>query len=210
MTVVIPENRSRRARKKAALRDHIMTVAIRLFSREGINAVTVDRIAEAADVGKGTIYNYFQTKEDIVVAFMVDVEHKVQARLGRFTQSKKPLHSVLAEFLLHQFHLKASYREFVRVFLGHLFLQTEQFIPYMTEIQQVVDPPLEALFRVLQERGKVRKDMNLPDLIMAFKTIHLGITALWVVEGPPFRTTERVLRRQMKLFSQGLEVRGDS
>lgn len=210
MTTVTFENHSRRARKKAALRNRIMTVAIRLFSREGIEAVTVDQIAETADVGKGTIYNYFQTKEDIVVAFMVEVERKVQAELSRFGRSKKPLDSILAEFLLHQFRLKASYREFVRVFLGHMFLHTEQFIPYMVEMQKVVDPTLETLFRGLQERGEIRTDVNLPDLIMAFKTIHLGITALWVVEGPPFRATERVLQQQMKLFSQGLEVRHDS
>jgi AcrR family transcriptional regulator len=210
MTVVNSENRSRRARKKAALRRRIVTVAIRLFSRHGIDGVTVDQIAEAADVGKGTIYNYFQTKEDIVIEFMVNVERKVQANLGCFTRSKKPLHSVLADFLLHQFRLKAPFREFVRVFLGHMFLHSEQFIPYMVEMQKVVDPPLAALFRGFQERGKIRTDVSLPDLIMAFKTIHLGITALWVVEGPPFRTTERVLRQQMKLFSRGLEIRSDS
>jgi AcrR family transcriptional regulator len=207
MTIVTSENRSRRARKKAALRSRIMTVAIRLFSRHGIDAVTVDKIAEAADVGKGTIYNYFQTKDDIIVAFMVDVERKVQAELSRFNRSKKPLDNILAEFLLHQFRVKARYREFVRVFLGHMFLHTEQFIPCMVEMQKVVDPPLESLFRGLQERGAIRTDVSLPELILAFKTIHLGITALWVVEGPPFQTTERVLRQQTKLFSQGLEAR---
>jgi AcrR family transcriptional regulator len=204
MTTVTSQCHSRRDRKKAALRNRIMKVGIKLFSRQGIDAVTVDQIAEAADVGKGTIYNYFQTKEDIVVAFMVDVERKVQAELDSFTRSRKPLDSILADFLLHQFRLKAPYREFVRVFLGHMFLHSEQFIPYMVEMQKVVDPPLEAIFRGLQERGKIRTDVSLPDLIMAFKTIHLGIAALWVVEGPPFRTTERVLRQQMKLFSQGL------
>ena len=45
-----------------------------LFSRRSLDAVTIDEIAAAADVGKGTIYNYFATKEDIVVAFMADLE----------------------------------------------------------------------------------------------------------------------------------------
>lgn len=207
MTTVTSKNHSRRDRKKAALRNRIMTVGIKLFSRHGIDAVTVDEIADAADVGKGTIYNYFQTKEDIVVAFMVDVERKLQAKLDRFTRSKKPLDSILSDFLLHQFRLKAPYREFVRVFLGHMFMHTEQFIPYMVEMQKVIDPPLEKLFQGLQASGAVRTDVSLPELIMTFKTIHLGITALWVVEGPPFRTTERVLRQQMRLFSQGLGVK---
>lgn len=200
---------SRRERKKSNVRARIIAEATRLFSRHGIANVTVDQIAEAADIGKGTIYNYFQSKEDILVAFMIDVERRVQAKLADFTRSKAPLESLLADFLLFQLRLKAPYRDFLRVFLGHMFFHTEQFLPYMVEMQKIVDPPLEKLFDGLQERGAVRRDLSLPDLILIFKTIHLGITALWAVEGAPFRETERVLRQEMKLFSRGLEARND-
>jgi len=39
---------------------------------------------------------------------------------------------------------------------------------------------------------------------MSFKTMHLGLTALWVVEGPPFKQTYRVVRQQMKFFTEGI------
>ena len=68
---------SRRERKKIAARAQILSTAIDLFSRRGLDAVTIDEIAAAADVGKGTIYNYFATKEDIVVAFMADLEARM-------------------------------------------------------------------------------------------------------------------------------------
>lgn len=207
MTVVTSKTRSRRDRKKAEVRAHIIRVAIDLFSRHRIDGVTVDQIAEAADIGKGTIYNYFQTKEDIVLAFMVDVERRVQAKLGRFTRSKAPLESVLTDFVLLQLRLKAPHLEFVRVFLGHMFQHTEQFIPYMAEMQKFIDPPLEALFLGLQKSGAIRADVNIPELILTFKSMQLGITGLWVIEGPPYETTERVLRQQMRLFSQGLVAR---
>src|SRR6266481_6665338 len=103
MTTVTNGFQSRRARKKAAMRAQIIAAAIRLFSEHGIEAVTVDQIAAAADVGKGTIYNYFQTKEDIVVAFMIDLERRVQARLSRFTASEASLHSILTAFIRFQF-----------------------------------------------------------------------------------------------------------
>lgn len=54
---------SRRDRKKIATRSQILAAAIDLFSRRGLDAVTIEEIAAAADVGKGTIYNYFATKE---------------------------------------------------------------------------------------------------------------------------------------------------
>jgi len=73
MTVVT----SRRERKKIAVRSQILSTAIELFSRRGLDVVTIDEIAAAADVGKGTVYNYFTTKEDIVVAFMADLEARI-------------------------------------------------------------------------------------------------------------------------------------
>ena len=85
-----------------------------------------------------------------------------------------------------------------------MLIRTEQFLPYMLEMQKAIDPPLKALFLGLQERGLLRKDVDLPELIVTFKTIHLGLSALWAIEGPPFRQTERTLKIEMKLFCEGL------
>jgi len=196
-----------RQRKKTAVRAKIIATAVELFSRHGLVEVTVEHIADVADVGKGTIYNYFATKEDIVVAFMADLEAKIQARPRRSAISRGSLGSILTEFVRHHFRLKRPYHPFVRVFLGQMFVRTEQFLPYMVEMQKGIDPPLEELFRSLQARGVMRKDVQIAQLIPVFKTIHLGLTALWAIEGPPFRGTEMVLKQEMKLFCEGLENR---
>ena len=206
MTTVIQEVKPRRERKKAAVRAHILATAIKLFSERGLDSITVDQIANAADIGKGTIYNYFSTKEDIVVAFMVDFETRVQAKVRRLVASKGSLESILAGFIRFQFQMKEPYHQFVRVFLGQMFLRTEQFSPYMVEMQKTIDPPLEALFRGLQQRRLIRKDVSVPDLILIFKTIHLGLTSLWAIEGPPFQFTEKTLKQEIKLFCQGLRT----
>ena len=190
------------------MRARIVAGGIKLFSRHGIEAATVDQIAEAADIGKGTIYNYFQAKEDIVVAFLVDLEQEVQKKLRRVTQSKRSLDSILASFVRLQFRLKRPHHRFVRVFMSQMFLRTEQFLPYMVEIQKVMDPTLEAFFGSLQKRGAIRADVKLPEVIGVFKTVQLGLTALWAVEGPPFKETERTLKLEMKLFSEGLRAAG--
>jgi len=206
MTTVIQEVKPRRERKKAAIRAHILATAIQLFSQHGLDSVTVDQVADAADIGKGTIYNYFSTKEDIVVAFMMEFETRVQAKVRRLVTSKGSLESILAGFIRFQLQMKKPYHRFVRVFLGQMFLRTEQFIPYMVEMQKTIDPPLEALFRGLQQRGLIRKDVSVPDLVLIFKTIHLGLTSLWAVEGPPFQFTEKTLKQEIKLFCQGLRT----
>src|SRR5258708_39284941 len=100
--MVTSEQTSRRERKKNAVRSNIIAAAIELFAAHGIANVTVEQIAEAADAGKGTIYNYFDTKEAIVVAFMVDIEREVQSKLHRFAKSRGDLASILRDFLLFQ------------------------------------------------------------------------------------------------------------
>jgi AcrR family transcriptional regulator len=204
--MVTIEAASRRERKKAAVRSRIIAAGIEMFARHGITEVTVDQIAEAADIGKGTIYNYFQTKEDIVAGFMVELERKVQTELHRFTTSKRSPDAVLADFIRLQLRLKRHHYKFVRVFLSQMFVRTEEFFPYMLEMQKVIDPPLKALFRSLQDRAAIRRDVSLPDLVQMFKTMHLGITALWAIEGPPFHQTERALKQGMRLFWEGLKA----
>ena len=203
--MVTEKERSRRDRKHAALRAHIIATAIQLFSRHGIANVTVDLIADVADIGKGTIYNYFQTKEDIIVAYMVDLEAKLQPKVRAFAASKKTLESILVEFIRFQFRLKKPYHPFVRVFLAQMFSRTEQFLPYMLEMQKSIDPPLRDFFTRLRESGRIRADLDIEDVIVVFKTIHLGLTALWAVEGPPFRGTERALKQEIKLLCEGIK-----
>ena len=195
---------SRRERKKAAARTHILSTAIDLFSRHGIDAVTIDEIAAAADVGKGTIYNYFATKEDIVVAFMADLEARLAPAVARFRPGERPVDRVLADYILLHFRLKELYHAFVRVFLAQMFTDTAGFLPYMVEMQKYIDPPLQSLFNALEERGALRAGIDLSQLILSFKTMHLGLTALWAIEGPPFQQTTRVVRQQMQFFTQGI------
>lgn len=55
----------RRTRKRLATRQAISDAATRLFFERGYDRVTVDEIAEAADVGRMTVFNHFPRKEDI-------------------------------------------------------------------------------------------------------------------------------------------------
>ncbi len=55
----------RRTRKRLATRQGISDAATRLFFERGFDHVTVDEIADAADVGRMTVFNHFPRKEDM-------------------------------------------------------------------------------------------------------------------------------------------------
>ncbi len=58
---------SLRERKKEQTRQRIAAVALRLFAERGFDAVTVNEVAEAAEVAKATLFTYFPTKESLVL-----------------------------------------------------------------------------------------------------------------------------------------------
>jgi len=55
----------RRARKKAETREHVRSVAQRMFAERGFDPVTIADIARAADVAVQTVFNHFATKEEL-------------------------------------------------------------------------------------------------------------------------------------------------
>jgi AcrR family transcriptional regulator len=55
----------RRSRKRLVTRESISNAATRLFVERGFDHVTVDEIADAADVGRMTVFNHFPRKEDM-------------------------------------------------------------------------------------------------------------------------------------------------
>lgn len=64
------EGMSLRERKKLQTRHRLLAAATELFAERGFDKVSVAEIAEAADVSKMTVFNYFSGKEDLVLAPM--------------------------------------------------------------------------------------------------------------------------------------------
>jgi AcrR family transcriptional regulator len=72
--------------KKARTRQLIADTAARLFAERGYEHVAVSDVARAAEVAEATLYNYFQTKEQLVT----DRDQHIQDRLGELIRSRPP------------------------------------------------------------------------------------------------------------------------
>lgn len=60
----------RRERRAAARKTQIIAAAARLFAEKGFHRTTTRDIAEAADVSEGTLYNYIESKDDLLLDIM--------------------------------------------------------------------------------------------------------------------------------------------
>src|SRR6266852_8707140 len=63
----LPNNSDQRAK-----RERILTAALKLFAHEPYQAVTMDRVASAAGVAKGTLYLYFPSKDALYLGVLSD------------------------------------------------------------------------------------------------------------------------------------------
>src|SRR5215510_3256151 len=59
-----------RERQKAGRRRDILDAAASLFKREGFAATSIEQIAERAELSAGTVYNYFASKGDLLLALV--------------------------------------------------------------------------------------------------------------------------------------------
>lgn len=99
----------RRSRKRLANRQAISNAAMRLFRERGFDQVTVDEIAEAADVGRMTVFNHFPRKEDIYFDRDEEGREILREALRRRDSGVAPIEAL--RLLAHQ--LVAEQRPFV-------------------------------------------------------------------------------------------------
>jgi AcrR family transcriptional regulator len=86
----------------SAARERVLRTATRLFGREGIRAVGVDRIAAEADVGKMTLYRHFATKDELIVATLEGADGPARAALAAAMEraGEDPWARLLAPFAM--------------------------------------------------------------------------------------------------------------
>jgi TetR/AcrR family transcriptional regulator, cholesterol catabolism regulator len=63
---------SKPAPEQASKRERIIAAGLKLFAHESYQAVTMDRVAQAAGVAKGTLYLYFPSKEELYLGILSD------------------------------------------------------------------------------------------------------------------------------------------
>jgi AcrR family transcriptional regulator len=83
-----------RERNKLRRRERITDAALRLFAERGFDGVTIDEIADAADVSRRTFFRYFARKEDVIIAWKEQMADQLRAALAERPDEEQPLDAV--------------------------------------------------------------------------------------------------------------------
>src|SRR5580765_6040248 len=91
----VPVLASRRERRSADIRERLFRSALGLFAQKGFAETTVEDITEAADVGKGTFFNYFPSKDHVLLAFSEMQLARLEIVVEEIRQSPLPMRESL-------------------------------------------------------------------------------------------------------------------
>jgi AcrR family transcriptional regulator len=94
-------NTGRTERRRARVRQQLITAAAQLMAASGPDNVTISAITEQADVGAGTFYNYFQSRDEIVEAVIVSTVETLGQRLDALTLGMRDAAEIYSFSLRH-------------------------------------------------------------------------------------------------------------
>jgi AcrR family transcriptional regulator len=191
----------RRARRAAETREKLFRAALRLFADRGFPETSIEDITEAADVGKGTFFNYFPSKGHVLQALAeiqignvaaaledaregVDPLRAVLLRLARALSREPGKSPALVRSLMAAIHSADSVRELMSANLAH-----------GREL-------LGELMGIGQQRGEVRSDIAAAELARLFQQTQLGMLMLWTVHPPA--PLEAWIEQTFALFWSGI------
>lgn len=82
-----PATEGRVARRQRRNRAALIRSAREVMAEKGVDAATMLEIAERADMGAGTIYNYFKSKDELAVAVLESLMHDLAQRIEVITDT---------------------------------------------------------------------------------------------------------------------------
>ena len=174
---------TRRERRVAARRVQILDAAARLFAEKGFHRTTTKDIAEAADVSEGTLYNYFENKEDMLLGIMsrlVETQHLTASLIWSIPDDAREfLYTMLSqrkEFLQQDGTMLQS------VF-SEILVDPDLRRQYYQELLLPNFELLEAHLHARRDLGQIR-DVELPLAVRIVVALTIGLFFLEVLGDP--------------------------
>ncbi|MFI5406960.1 MAG: TetR/AcrR family transcriptional regulator [Nitrososphaerales archaeon] len=163
---------------KQEVRGRIIQSAIECFSKNGFDRTRMDEISLLADLSKGTLYNYFDNKEDLFNAICEDSLDLLKIQLDQiFTKSRDDL--IFNAELFYENFQKIQKEGSAKVFFEALSESTRNpklkiiLFKHRVKIYKLVDNYLQ----IQSDKGFIKGDINLTYVASGMVSLFDGITA---------------------------------
>jgi len=157
--------KERKVREKEARREEIVNAAEKVFFEKGLAQATMDEIAEAAELSKGTLYLYYKSKEDLYLSVAMKGTEILYQMFLRIVESGEPPLKMIVGLGDSYYEYFKKYRDYFRMYYFFENPQVQsQVSEEMRDVCQESDRKLwDLVVSVLQrgiDEGLLRKDLN--------------------------------------------------
>lgn len=186
--------KDRRQRKRERTSAHLSATAFALFEAHGYDAVSMEQIAETADVAKATLYKYFPVKEALLAhRFREDIAAGMTERAGALAAHKS--FDARMRYLLRE---SAAWHAQRRAYLPH-------YLRFLTSSAHYGEPGAKStrhdsgsweiltwMFRAAQASGEVSTAQSAEQIAWSFQYLLFAATSAWLLD-PASDLTARFL-----------------
>lgn len=187
--------------EQAKRRREIFNAAVNIFLEKGFQETSMQEIAEVAGMGKSTLYDYFKTKDEILVFVFVEELNKLTFRAKKIASQNLPAERRLRQILeMHLSYLVENKDLFLRLSMevqrislgSQKRIQAGRYV-YQDLLREIIEEGIcEGTFRKVEPLLAARLLMN---------------TLLPVIYASrPTGTPEEMLKEAMDIFLKGMQA----
>lgn len=198
---------NRRERKKEAMRQKIIETALRLFRQSSVDEITMEKIAEEVDIAKGTLYNYFSSKESIIIEYVKKHMKKIEKDILNKLDELPNTEARLLAFFNHMFNdVIGDDDDIFRAILKHRFHHFYDALRNETTRSGAKDI-IRNIIVYGQEKGELRSDVPTDKLVslMEFNVLVYFLSQL--IQDPDYLFDGEQIKLNIELFINGARYR---
>ena len=193
-----------RERNKQKVTERIIAAAMELFKAHGCEQTTMDDIAEKAEISRGTLFNYFPSKDALLLPWGQEIlEQYVQPQLTAYLNAQTPTIEVLRFLFASMSENVLAAPDVMRAFVGEALKATNK-----PQVERARTGMMEVIIQVLrygQARGEVRSDLPLEDMAGYVSALQTGLL-FHLLEAVPVENASPVIARLLTFIEAGLAV----
>lgn len=182
-------------------RKEIFNASVHLFLSKGFNETSMREIAKSARIGKTTLYDYFPSKDDILLSFVEDELQTLTERAREITKQNAGAMEKLRQMMF-------AYMEYLETnedFYMKLSLEVQRLAQESLERIQRKRHALQDLLRVIIDEG-IREGCFRPvDSLLATRVIFTALTPA-VYTTRPSGPRQQMMEEAFTLILKGIEA----
>ena len=184
-------------KKSEVTRARILDMALDLFRRQGFDETTMRGIATAAGVSLGSTYYYFESKEDLVMAFYERAIEEMAPRIEAALTGANGFEESLRDLMAVKFEYFKLNRGFLGALLRHAADPQNRLSPFSEATRHIRERDQMYFARVIAASSEVRVTDDLrPHLPKLLWLYQMGLILYWVNDRSAGQRQTRLLREK--------------